>query len=139
MSTTVNVLCELSRRDPARYLPLAPQLFGLLTTSSNNWMLIKIVKIVSAFIHGLVHCYSSASLVFSSDLSAPGSLGLSKSCKHRSPILSTPRLRYPFFTNACGLASSVIYSKVLLVTLWPRRVPTSSQSSWMILIKIVST
>ncbi|KAG9012942.1 AP-3 complex subunit delta [Tulasnella sp. JGI-2019a] len=45
ISATVNVLCELARRDPERYLPLAPQLFGLLTTSSNNWMLIKIVKI----------------------------------------------------------------------------------------------
>ncbi|KAF8640908.1 hypothetical protein AX17_000556 [Amanita inopinata Kibby_2008] len=42
---TVNVLCELARRSPKDYLTLAPQLFHLLTTSSNNWMLIKIVKI----------------------------------------------------------------------------------------------
>lgn len=42
---TVNVLCELARRNPQDYLPLAPQLFHLLTTSSNNWMLIKIVKL----------------------------------------------------------------------------------------------
>ncbi|KAF8347080.1 adaptin N terminal region-domain-containing protein [Amanita rubescens] len=45
IAATVNVLCELVRRDPKDYLTLAPRLFHLLTTSSNNWMLIKIVKI----------------------------------------------------------------------------------------------
>ncbi|KAF9245651.1 adaptin N terminal region-domain-containing protein [Melanogaster broomeanus] len=45
VSATVNVLCELARRNPQDYLPLAPQLFHLLTTSSHNWMLIKIVKV----------------------------------------------------------------------------------------------
>ncbi|KAH7915689.1 adaptin N terminal region-domain-containing protein [Hygrophoropsis aurantiaca] len=45
VSATVNVLCELARRNPQDYLPLAPHLFHLLTTSSNNWMLIKIVKL----------------------------------------------------------------------------------------------
>lgn len=43
----MNVLCELARKNPRDYLPLAPQLFHLLTTSSNNWMLIKIIKLVS--------------------------------------------------------------------------------------------
>ncbi|KAJ1302424.1 hypothetical protein OPQ81_002742 [Rhizoctonia solani] len=45
VSATVNVLCELARRSPDDYLILAPQLFHLLTTASNNWMLIKIVKL----------------------------------------------------------------------------------------------
>ncbi|KAG9083251.1 AP-3 complex subunit delta [Ceratobasidium sp. 370] len=45
VSATVNVLCELARRSPTEYLALAPQLFHLLTTASNNWMLIKIVKL----------------------------------------------------------------------------------------------
>ncbi|KAG9122025.1 AP-3 complex subunit delta [Ceratobasidium sp. 392] len=45
VSATVNVLCELARRSPTDYLVLAPQLFHLLTTASNNWMLIKIVKL----------------------------------------------------------------------------------------------
>ncbi|KAJ7361378.1 Adaptor protein complex AP-3 delta subunit [Mycena albidolilacea] len=45
VASTVNVLCELARRNPEDYLTLAPQLFHLLTTSSNNWMLIKIVKL----------------------------------------------------------------------------------------------
>ncbi|TFK42007.1 Ap3d1 protein [Crucibulum laeve] len=45
IAATVNVLCELARRYPRDYLSLAPQLFHLLTTSSNNWMLIKIIKL----------------------------------------------------------------------------------------------
>jgi len=48
VSATVNVLCELARRRPGDYLTLAPQLFHLLTNSTNNWMLIKIVKLVSS-------------------------------------------------------------------------------------------
>ncbi|KAG1893425.1 uncharacterized protein F5891DRAFT_1207533 [Suillus fuscotomentosus] len=40
------VLCELACKNPQDYyLPLALQLFHLLTTSSNNWMLIKIIKL----------------------------------------------------------------------------------------------
>ncbi|GAA5840988.1 hypothetical protein JCM9279_001282 [Rhodotorula babjevae] len=45
VGSAVNVICEAARRDPAKYLPLAPELFGLLTASTNNWMLIKIVKL----------------------------------------------------------------------------------------------
>ncbi|PFH49682.1 hypothetical protein AMATHDRAFT_147133 [Amanita thiersii Skay4041] len=45
VAATVNMLCELVRRNPQDYLTLAPRLFHHLTTSSNNWMLIKIVKI----------------------------------------------------------------------------------------------
>lgn len=48
VAASVNVICELARRNPRDYLPLAPQLFHLLTTSSNNWMLIKIIKLASA-------------------------------------------------------------------------------------------
>lgn len=46
VSAAVNVFCELARRNPLDYLSLAPHLFHLLTTSSNNWMLIKLVKLV---------------------------------------------------------------------------------------------
>ncbi|KAI5481703.1 AP-3 complex subunit delta-1 [Pseudohyphozyma bogoriensis] len=45
VSATVNLICELARKDPRTYLPLAPELFGLLTASTNNWMLIKIIKL----------------------------------------------------------------------------------------------
>jgi AP-3 complex subunit delta len=46
VSSAVNVICELAAKNPQNYLPLAPQLFKLLTTSSNNWMVIKIIKLV---------------------------------------------------------------------------------------------
>jgi AP-3 complex subunit delta-1 len=48
VAATVNVLCEIARKDPPQYLTLAPRLFHLLTTSTNNWMLIKIIKLVRA-------------------------------------------------------------------------------------------
>ena len=53
VSATVNVMLELarSRKDTLQsLLPLAPELFDLLTNSSNNWMLIKIAKLVSPFV-----------------------------------------------------------------------------------------
>jgi AP-3 complex subunit delta-1 len=46
VAAAVNVICELATRNPKSYLPLAPQLYSLLTTNMNNWMLIKIVKLV---------------------------------------------------------------------------------------------
>jgi AP-3 complex subunit delta-1 len=51
----VNVLCELVRQNPTDYLTLAPQLFHLLTTSTNNWLLIKVIKLVRShdFAYGL--------------------------------------------------------------------------------------
>ncbi|GAA5831936.1 hypothetical protein JCM3766R1_000162 [Sporobolomyces carnicolor] len=45
VGATVNVVCEAARKDPRRYLSLAPELFGLLTGGTNNWMLIKIIKL----------------------------------------------------------------------------------------------
>ncbi|EPT03380.1 hypothetical protein FOMPIDRAFT_1022378 [Fomitopsis schrenkii] len=48
VAATVNVLCELVQKNPKDYLALAPQLFHLMTTSSNNWMLIKIIKLFGA-------------------------------------------------------------------------------------------
>lgn len=47
-SAAVNVICELARKNPKNYLSLAPIFFKLMTTSTNNWMLIKIIKLVSA-------------------------------------------------------------------------------------------
>ncbi|KAI6035898.1 hypothetical protein PISMIDRAFT_15689 [Pisolithus microcarpus 441] len=45
VSAMVNVICELARRNPQDYLPLASRLFRLLTILSNNWMLIKLIKL----------------------------------------------------------------------------------------------
>uniref|UniRef100_A0A1I7UKK7 AP-3 complex subunit delta n=1 Tax=Caenorhabditis tropicalis TaxID=1561998 RepID=A0A1I7UKK7_9PELO len=49
-SSAVNVICELARKNPRNYLTLAPVFFKLMTTSSNNWMLIKIIKLFGALV-----------------------------------------------------------------------------------------
>ncbi|KAJ2764669.1 AP-3 complex subunit delta, partial [Coemansia nantahalensis] len=45
VSAAVSVVCELARTSPHSYLPLAPKLYHLLTTLTNNWILIKIVNL----------------------------------------------------------------------------------------------
>jgi AP-3 complex subunit delta len=50
VSTAVNVICELAHKNPRNYLPIAPKLFRLLTSSSNNWMLIKVVKLMTSLL-----------------------------------------------------------------------------------------
>ena len=49
-SCAVNVITELSDKNPKNYLVLAPSFFSLLTTSSNNWMLIKVVKLLGSLV-----------------------------------------------------------------------------------------
>ena len=46
-AAAVNVICELARKNPKNYLSLAPIFFKLMTLSTNNWVLIKIIKLVS--------------------------------------------------------------------------------------------
>jgi len=43
-------VCELARKNPKNYLSLAPVFFKLMTTSTNNWMLIKIIKLASILV-----------------------------------------------------------------------------------------
>lgn len=45
-TSVVNVVCELGWRRPEDLLPLAPRLFELLVDGGNNWMAIKIIKLV---------------------------------------------------------------------------------------------
>jgi hypothetical protein len=49
-TAAINVVCELGWRRPHDFLPLAPRFFELLVDSGNNWMAIKIIKLVSLFI-----------------------------------------------------------------------------------------
>lgn len=46
-AAVINVVCELGWRRPRDFLPLAPRLFELLVDGGNNWMAIKIIKLVS--------------------------------------------------------------------------------------------
>ncbi|KLO06308.1 Adaptor protein complex AP-3 delta subunit [Schizopora paradoxa] len=45
VGAVVNILCELARHNAKDFLVFAPPLFHILTTSSNNWMLIKVIKL----------------------------------------------------------------------------------------------
>ena len=49
-SAAVNVICELARKNPKNYLLLSPILMRLMTKSSNNWVLIKIIKLFGCLI-----------------------------------------------------------------------------------------
>lgn len=48
--TAVNVICELANKNAKNYLTMAPKFFKLLTSSSNNWMLIKVVKLLGSLV-----------------------------------------------------------------------------------------
>lgn len=77
-SAAVNVVCELARKNPKNYLSLAPVFFKLMTSSTNNWMLIKIIKLFSALtpleprlgkkliepLTNLIHSTSAMSLLY---------------------------------------------------------------------------
>jgi len=45
-TAVINVVCELGWRRPHDFLSLAPRLFDLLVEGGNNWMAIKIIKLV---------------------------------------------------------------------------------------------
>ncbi|CAF1176469.1 unnamed protein product [Rotaria sordida] len=77
-AAAVNVICELARRNPKNYLALAPIFFRLMTTSTNNWVLIKIIKLFGALtpleprlgkkliepLTNLIHSTSAMSLLY---------------------------------------------------------------------------
>lgn len=50
-AAVINVVCELGWRRPKDFLPLAPRLFDLLVDGGNNWMAIKIIKLVRDILH----------------------------------------------------------------------------------------
>lgn len=43
----INVICELGWRRPGDFLALAPRFFEFLVEGGNNWMVIKVIKLVS--------------------------------------------------------------------------------------------
>lgn len=85
----VNVVCELGWRRPNDFLPLAPRLFELLVDGGNNWMAIKLIKLVgvpkdpvTSIIDITAVCYLDASrtptcaqIVTASDRSYPHHAG----------------------------------------------------------------
>lgn len=59
-AAVVNVVCELGWRRPRDFLALAPRLFDLLVDGGNNWMAIKIIKLVRAFTSNFIYCYADS-------------------------------------------------------------------------------
>jgi len=49
-TSAINVICELAKKNPKNYLAVVPALFELLNSSGNNWMLIKLVKLMGSLI-----------------------------------------------------------------------------------------
>lgn len=47
VSAIVGVFCELATKDPRSYLPLAPEFYNTLVDPRNNWVLIKVLKILA--------------------------------------------------------------------------------------------
>lgn len=47
----INVVCELGWRRPQDFLPVAPRMFNILLEGGNNWMAIKILKLVCTSIN----------------------------------------------------------------------------------------
>ena len=41
----VNVITELARHNPQNYLSMAPLFYNMISSSNNNWMLIKVIKL----------------------------------------------------------------------------------------------
>lgn len=82
----MNVVCELARKNPKNYLSLAPMFFKLMTTSTNNWMLIKIIKLVSYLLQKVLH------IVFRADFIPMSNAQVAKSWSHKMvTYLSNPR------------------------------------------------
>ncbi|PIN01912.1 Vesicle coat complex AP-3, delta subunit [Handroanthus impetiginosus] len=50
LSAVVELLCELTVKEPRSYLPLAPEFYKILVDSRNNWVLIKVLKIFAKLI-----------------------------------------------------------------------------------------
>ena len=80
-AAVVNVVCELGWRRPHDFLPLAPRLFELLVEGGNNWMAIKLIKLV----RGIGHTYQSLQLTPNCDLVCDLDTIRAASCAQASP------------------------------------------------------
>lgn len=45
LSATVSVICELSKKNPKPFVQLSPMLYEILVTISNNWIIIRLLKL----------------------------------------------------------------------------------------------
>lgn len=80
----VNVVCELGWRRPNDFLPLAPRLFELLVDGGNNWMAIKLIKLVSLGCFSIMPLPSDLATVRNSDASGTSTCAETAPSAHRS-------------------------------------------------------
>lgn len=59
-TAVINVVCELGWRRPRAFLPLAPRFFDLLVDGGNNWMAIKIIKLVGSLPQSSPRSYTNS-------------------------------------------------------------------------------
>ena len=76
----VNVVCELGWRRPNDFLPLAPRLFDLLVDGGNNWMAIKLIKLVGFYSPNHMDCAVVLTINHSLQNSRHWNLVLSENC-----------------------------------------------------------
>lgn len=48
MAATVTVICELAKKTPKLFVHLAPRLYDILSTTVNNWVIIRLLKLFSS-------------------------------------------------------------------------------------------
>ncbi|GMM37925.1 Apl5 protein [Saccharomycopsis crataegensis] len=48
MAATVTVICELAKKAPKNFVNLAPRLHAILSTTKNNWVIIRLLKLFSS-------------------------------------------------------------------------------------------
>ena len=84
IAAAVNVICELSWRRPHDFLPLAPRLFDLLVDGGNNWMAIKIIKLVSLQTPLELPCLQEAVRLVDTFRAATGQKAFTAASNHHS-------------------------------------------------------
>jgi len=102
VSCAVNVITELADKNPRNYLVMAPYFFQLLTGSTNNWMLIKVVKLLGS----LVSCEPRLARKLLSPLSHIVTTTAAKSLLYESVYTLT--LALPHCTKSDGTVPKVL-------------------------------
>uniref|UniRef100_A0A8C4WDF3 AP-3 complex subunit delta-1 n=1 Tax=Gopherus evgoodei TaxID=1825980 RepID=A0A8C4WDF3_9SAUR len=126
-SAAVNVICELARRNPKNYLSLAPLFFKLMTSSTNNWVLIKIIKLFGALtpleprlgkkliepLTNLIHSTSAMSLLYECVNTVIPILKSPVLARNNTVFLYVEKLYFVFFPPTVKYLGLLAMSKIL--------------------------
>lgn len=106
-SSVINVICELARKNPKDFIHLEGTLYKLMENSSNNWMLIKIIKLFGALtpleprvgekiiqpLENLAHSTSAMSVLYETISTIMAILA--------SPVSKIPKARASAYRQLC--------------------------------------